>query len=93
MGVRDHWHEVEKRPTRAVHITRDFIKALIDEPSGHIVPRFDGKTGQPIGISATTPNNSEPLTVEMHDWLLVHPSGDIERMDGYRLGDTYSIRD
>lgn len=87
------WHTIEKRLPRAVQVNAEFIKSLVDHPSKHIVPKFDAATGHAIGIEATTPHNSSPLDVEVGDWLISHPTGDIERMDGYTFSEAYALRD
>ena len=93
MRYHELWQDVEKRSPRAVHISPELIKALVDEPTKHLVPKVDPATGAHIGIDATTPNNPSPLAVEMGDWLVHHPNGDIERVDAYTFAEAYTLRD
>ena len=93
MSTYDHWKSVQRRSPRAVRITNEFVKALIDQPSKYLVPRFDPGSGQVEGVAASTHNNPHPLNIEIGDWLVSHPTGDIERIDGLVFGDAYEIRD
>ena len=93
MLTHDYWKTVQRRSPRAVQITNEFIKALIDQPTKYLVPRVDPDSGTVEGVAASTPNNPHPLNIETGDWLVSHPTGDIERVDALVFGDTYEIHD
>jgi len=93
MRAHELWQDVEKRAPRALRVSAELIKALVDEPSKHLVPKVDPATGAHIGIDASTPSNPSPLTVEMGDWLVHHPNGYIERVDGHTFAEAYTLCD
>ena len=92
MRAHELWQDVEKRSPRALRVSPELIKALVDEPSKHLVPKVDPSTGVHIGIDASTPRHLSPLTVEMGDWLVHHPNGDIERVDRHHFDEAYTLR-
>ncbi len=90
MSAADHWVTIEKHRPRAVRISADFIKALVDEPNKRLIPAFSEETGEPLGVYAKI--SPADTLVTIGNWI-VQDGDSVEILDYFEFQGAYALAD